>query len=150
MAQIVSIVYKPHGIDPRPEDRYARVPLEAATLVAGHGIEGDRKGGKGDRNLNLMSATALGRLAGEGYQTGPGQMGEQIVLGGLDVDTLAPGTRLRLGDEAVIEVVKARTGCSRLEHIQKHTKAEAAGRLGVMARVVAGGLIRVGDAVEST
>jgi len=40
-----------------------------------------------------------------------------------------------------------RHGCERFEAIQGRPREQAAGRLGVMARVVVGGPIRVGDPV---
>jgi MOSC domain-containing protein YiiM len=73
-------------------------------------------------------------------------MGEQIVISGLASEQLAGGTCVRLGDMALIEVLKARTGCDRLRQIQGCTPDAVAGRLGVIARVVTGGIIRVGDA----
>jgi MOSC domain-containing protein YiiM len=147
MATVVSIVHTPAGIDPRPPDRYARVPLEAATLEPGRGIVTDRKGGRPERQLNVMALETLHQLRAEGYRTAPGEMGEQIVVAGIDIGRLAAGTRLRLGDTAVIEVQNARTGCERLRHIQGCELAAVAGRLGVMARVVTGGAVRVGDEV---
>jgi MOSC domain-containing protein YiiM len=148
MATIVSIVHTPAGIEPRPPDHYARVPLEAATLEPGRGIVTDRKGGRPERQLNVMALETLEHLRAEGYRTAPGEMGEQIVVSGIDVGRLAAGARVRLGDAAVVEVQKARIGCDRLRHIQGCEPAAVAGRLGVMARVVAGGTIRVGDDVE--
>ncbi len=147
--KIVSIVHTPDGIDPRPADHYARIAVDVATLEAGRGIVPDRKG-RPQRQLNIMALETLEDLAAEGYRTGPGQMGEQIVLSGIAVDRLPSGTRLWLGDEVVIEVDKPRTGCERLRHIQGCTPADVAGRLGVMARVVVGGTIRVGDAVSES
>jgi MOSC domain-containing protein YiiM len=146
MGQIVSIVYTPPDVEPRPPDHYARVSLETATLEPGRGIVSDRKGSRFQRELNLMAAHTLEQLRGEGYRTSPGEMGEQIVLSGIDVDRLAHGARLKLG-EAVVEVDKPRTGCDRLRQIQGCTPAQVTGRLGVIARVVAAGTIRVGDAV---
>ncbi len=148
MGKVVSIGHKPEGIDPRPQDHYARVPLAAATLEPGRGIVTDRKGKNPDRQLNVMAQETLDQLAAEGYRTGPGQMGEQLVVSGLALDRLAPGVQLRLGEEAVIEVIKRRAGYSRLQNIQGCTPAQVAGGLGVMARVLRGGSIRVGDAVE--
>src|SRR5205823_6127713 len=59
MGQIVSIVYTPEGVDPRPPDHYARVPLSVATLTPGRGIVGDRKGTGRGRQLNVMAAHTL-------------------------------------------------------------------------------------------
>jgi MOSC domain-containing protein YiiM len=148
MPQIVSIVCTPNSItDQRPADRYARVPLAAAELLEDRGIAGDGKGSR-NRQLNLMAAETLAALRTEGFNTAPGELGEQIVLAGIDVDRLPAGTRLRLGGTAIVEVVLPRTGCARFEAIQGHAKETVAGRLGVMARVVRGGGIRVGDPVQ--
>ncbi len=151
MPHLASIVYCPAEDYVETPDHYLRVPVSTAELVAGHGIRGDRKGSQPERGLNVMSAEILADLAREGFQTGPGQMGEQLVLAGLDFSTLAEGARLRLGEAAstaVIEFVKNRTGCDRFEHIQGRSRESVAGRLGFMARVVAGGRIQVGDAVS--
>lgn len=147
MPHVVSLVYTPAGVERKPADRFARVPAAAVELIAGHGIAGDAKADGRTRQLNVMFAEVVARLRAEGYKTGPGELGEQIVVAGLDPTAVTPGTRLRLGG-AVIEVTLPRTGCARFEHIQGRPKAASAGRIGVMAKVVAGGVVRVGDAVE--
>src|SRR4051794_7712783 len=103
-ATIVSIVYRPTHIEQRPADHYGRVPVERVRLVVGHGIQGDTKGSRGKRQLNVMQAEMVEQLQAEGFHAGPGGLGEQIVVAGLDADALAPGSRLQLGDSAIIEV----------------------------------------------
>lgn len=147
MTQIASIVYKPAGM-PEPEDDYLRVDLDEANLIVGHGIEGDRKGGHPDRQLNVMSYETLTNLRVRGFYTEPGQMGEQIVIHQLDVDNLPSGARLQLGSQAVIEIIKPRTGCDKFERLQGHKREEAAGEMGVLARVITAGKIHVGDKVK--
>jgi hypothetical protein len=61
------------------------------------------------------------------------------------VHSLASDARLQLGESACVEVVEPRTECGRFEQHQGKLRQEAAGRLGVMARVLASGPIRVGD-----
>jgi MOSC domain-containing protein YiiM len=148
MPHIASIVYSPKIDYEEPADRYLRVPVSMADLVAGHGIDGDRKGSNPERGLNVMSAEILAQLAQEGFQTGPGQMGEQIVISGLDFDSLADGVQLQLGQTATIAFLKNRTGCERFEHIQGQPREIVAGRVGFMASVVTGGRIKVGDPVR--
>ena len=148
MSQIHSIVYTPATVLEKSPDHYDRAPLHDAMLVAGYGIEGDRKGGHPKRQLNIMSQETLQGLGGEGFQVAPGEMGEQIVLSGIDLIDLEPGSRVQFGDGAVIEVVEPRNGCDRFEHIQGKAPALAKRRLGVMARVVASGAIKVGDSVR--
>jgi len=148
MPRLVSIVYSPEGGEARPAGHYARVPLERTTLVENHGITGDRKGGSGQRQLNVMHAEALAELQAEGFKTSPGEMGEQLVIAGIEPSALTMGTRLKIGETAVIEVNIPRTGCGRFEHIQGKVKQQAAGRLGVLATVTTGGTIAVGDEVR--
>jgi MOSC domain-containing protein YiiM len=147
MPHLTSIVYSPADGTPEPDDHYRRVPLEQATLTVAGGIQGDRKGRNPGRQLNVMVVEALAALAEQGFKTAPGEMGEQLRLSGLDVESLPTGTRLQIGDEAVIELIKPRTGCDRFEHIQGKLAKEAAGRMGYMATVVVPGEIRVGDKV---
>ncbi|MEZ4669533.1 MAG: MOSC domain-containing protein [Anaerolineae bacterium] len=148
MSQIASIVYKPKG-QPDLENDYLRLDLDEATLLTGYGIEGDSKGGHHpDRQLNVMSYETLTILRTQGFYTEPGQMGEQIVIHQLDVDSLPAGARLQLGNDAVIEVVKPRTGCDKFERVQKKPRSSVQGQMGVMARVIQGGAIHIGDPVK--
>ena len=147
MPHLVSIAYRPADIEQRPQDRYARVPVERAKLVEGHGIDGDTKGRFPKRELNVILAEIVEQLRAEGFRAAPGELGEQLVIAGLGPDVLTPGVRLRLGETAVIEITAPRTPCSRFAHIQGRTIKSARGRIGVMARVVCGGDIALGDAV---
>lgn len=146
MAHVASIVYRPKGTG-RPQDRYERVPVERVRLVEFQGVEGDMKGSKTKRQLNVMHAEILAELGAEGFKVAPGEMGEQIVVVGIDPAVMVAGARLKLG-EAVIEVVEPRTGCARFEMIQGQPRDRVQGRLGVIARVISGGELAVGDPVE--
>ena len=147
MASVVSIVYKPEKA-PAQAQAYHRVPLQTAELVIGHGIEGDLKGGHPKRQINIMCHETLEQLRSEGFHVEPGQMGEQITVTGLDINALKPGERVQIGTDAVIEIVEPRTGCDRFQQYQGRHPSDAAGRLGQMAMVVAGGTIRIGDMIR--
>jgi MOSC domain-containing protein YiiM len=148
VSRVVHIFYKPAHLPARPAGRYTREPLAEANLIADHGIDRDVKGGKPDRHVNLMSAETLARLAEAGLRTEDGQLGEQVVVAGVEVERLRPGDRLFLGADACLEVVQPRTGCRRLQEVQGQPLTATSGRLGVMTRVLAGGVVRVGDAVR--
>jgi MOSC domain-containing protein YiiM len=147
MGELVSIVYKPQDAVSDAAG-YARTPLREARLVVGHGIDGDLKGGCPKRHLNIMAAETLQGLASEGFGASPGQLGEQLILSGIAVDALPPGARLQIGTSARVELTEPRTGCGKFERHQGKRKEEASGRLGMMARVITEGIIRVGDPVQ--
>jgi len=84
-------------------------------------------------------------------------MGENITTQGIDLLGLPTGTRLRLGDEAVIEITGLRNPCTQLESIQPGLMAavldrDANGALirkaGVMAIVLVRGTVRPGDTIR--
>src|SRR3954471_18470839 len=154
MITVKSIVYKPKDGSSEHEANvakgYLRQPLQDANLIEGHGIEGDRKGGNPNRNLNVMDETTQAELAAEGYPTGAGVLGENVILSGIDLRTLPEGTQLRLGDEAVIALGKPRIPCEQLTPLDARMPENVAGRMGVMCRVVKSGHVSVGDAVEVT
>jgi MOSC domain-containing protein YiiM len=146
-AHVVSIVFTPKEVPVRrPQGNYARVAVSRASLAEFQGIVGDLKGGTGERQLNIMAAETLAELRGEGFKTEPGELGEQVIVIGIDLANIAAGTRLRLGS-AIVEVAMPRTGCARFEMIQGKSKKQVTGRLGVLARVVSGGEVAVGDSV---
>ena len=142
---IHSIVYQTEKSVIEPPFRFNRTPLEQAKLIANHGIEGDRKAGSKKRQINIMSLETKQRLAAQGYKTGPGEMGEQITISGLDVSTLKPGDRLQLGSEAVFEVTMQREPCDWFARVQDQPKNVD---VGVLGRVLVGGSIAIGDTVQ--
>ena len=147
MGKLVSIAYSgTHGL-PRPLH-------QKATLRAGHGIEGDlRAGHHPQRQLNIMDAETLAALQAEGFPVGPGVMGENLVVEGIRVDQMPAGTRIRIGRQVLIETTKRRQPCSNLTPIDARMPAAVENRVGVLAQVLQGGEIQVGDPVtlvEST
>ena len=147
MGVILSIVYQPEATDVTHGEFY-RVPIDEAQLISGHGIEGDRKAGRNPkRHLNIMMRETLDSMANCGFKTAPGEMGEQLQIEGIDIESMAPGTLLKIGDTAIVRLNKPRTGCIWLEHIQGKPCADTEGKLGIMASVIESGMIRPGDKV---
>jgi MOSC domain-containing protein YiiM len=151
MSTIISLVYQPSKTLHEPPYQYNRVPADTLDLVAGHGIKGDHKAGRNpNRQVNIMSQEEMDELAQRGWRTAPGEMGEQIVISGLVLGMLPPGTLIHLGRSAIVEVAALRTGCAWLEQVQGRNRSETAGKIGVMGRVITSGNIAVGDVVRVT
>ncbi len=108
------------------------------------------------RQVHLIHTELHEELRQRGFDIAAGQMGENITTQGIDLLGLPTGTRLRIGDEAVIEITGLRNPCKQLETIQRGLMAavldrDANGALirkaGVMAIVLSGGMIRPGAAI---
>jgi MOSC domain-containing protein YiiM len=141
-------------------------------LIAGLGVEGDAHAGvtvqhrsrvardptqPNLRQVHLIHVELHHELRAKGFDVAPGAMGENITTEGINLLGLPSGTRLRLGDEAVVEITGLRNPCTQLDGIQQGLMAavldhDAQGNLirkaGVMAVVVAGGAVRPGDTIE--
>jgi len=141
-------------------------------LVVGEGVAGDAHRGPTVRHrsrvardpsapnlrqVHLLQAELLDELAARGFDVAPGVLGENVTTRGLDLLALAAGTRLALGDEVRLELTGLRNPCAQLDGIQPGLMAatlerDADGglvrRAGVMAVVLAGGVVRAGDPVR--
>ena len=117
--------------------------LREAQILADFGLEGcshAQPGGK--RQVLLVDRECL-----EAMELQPGMLRENITTGGLNVNSLAVGQRLRIG-EARLEVTMVCTPCNQVERIRPGLRKELWGRRGMLCRVLEGGIIRPGDPIE--
>jgi MOSC domain-containing protein YiiM len=124
-----------------PGHRLPMLPVDSALLEAGRGLDGDKHAGEASKRQVLIvdkeALDALGLL--------PGTIKENLTVEGLDVMRLHPGTRVRIGDSAVLEITSVCEPCFRMDEIRPGLQAELEGRRGMNSRVIEGGPIAVGD-----
>ena len=151
--------------------RMSKRPVERLRLIAGLGVERDAHAGltmqhrsrwvkqrtvPNLRQVHLIHAELFAELAGKGFAVAPAQMGENVTTRGIDLLGLPTGTRLRLGDTATIELTGLRNPCRKLDELapglmeavlEKGPGERIARKAGVMAVVIAGGEVHVGDPI---
>ena len=122
--------------------------VESAEMTAGFGIEGDRhavrRGARTARQVLLMDEETLGKFGLE-----RGQVRENVTTSGIALHALAPGSRVSLGDSAVVEITGYCTPCARMDEIRDGLQAALREQRGMLATVVSGGTVAVGDAVKA-
>ena len=109
--------------------------------VAGKGLEGDAAFGRSRRQVLLVEGEVLDR-----FHLQPGQTRENVVVRGLRMADLAFGSRLAIGP-VILEVTGDCTPCKHMDELQPGLQEAIRGKRGILALVVEGGRIRVGDLV---
>ncbi len=153
-----------------PQPGLPKPQASQITLVEGWGVQDDYHAGKtvrhrylarkdptrpNNRQVLLIDTVIHKMVREKGIQLAPGDLGENILLEGIDLMALPVGTRLQVGS-AILELTEIRDPCSQLDgvHPGLHRAVEipteqgiqpAAGMLGV---VLQGGTVKPGDKVQ--
>jgi MOSC domain-containing protein YiiM len=160
------------GLARDSEHHFSKQPCTALRLISGLGVEGDAHAGvlvqhlsrmakdptvPNLRQVHLIHAELFDELAAQGFTVGPAQMGENVTTRGIDLLGLSRGTRLRLGAQAVIEITGLRNPCYQINGLAPGLMQAVLGhaddgslvrKSGVMAVVITGGPVAVGDAIQ--
>ena len=151
---------------------FSKAAQPAIRLLAGLGVEGDAHQGvtvkhrsrvardptqPNLRQVHLIHAELHEELAAAGFTVAPGDLGENVTTRGIDLLGLPVGARLRLGDDAVVEITGLRNPCAQLDRFQSGLLSAVLGRdedgqlvrkSGVMGIVIESGEVHPGDAIE--
>jgi MOSC domain-containing protein YiiM len=125
------------------EHRKPMKAVEQAIAVADRGFEGcihSRHGGK--RQLLLVDSETLAE-----FDLVPGVLRENVTTEGLNMADLKPGQRLVIG-ASVLEVTIPCEPCFQMDEIRMGLQGALRNRRGVLCRVIEGGRISRGDAIE--
>ena len=126
-----------------PKKHWSMEELTEVRALGDRGFEGCAHARSGSKRQVLL----VDRETLEAMSLRPGIIRENITTDGLNVNSLQVGQLLRVG-EARLEVSAACTPCDQMEAIRPGLRKELWGRRGMLCRVVDGGVIRRGDAIE--
>ena len=141
-------------------------------LLAGLGVEGDAHLGEtvkhrsrvrqdptqpNLRQIHLIHAELHEELNAAGFDVSAGRMGENVTTRGIDLLGLPTGTKLRLGDDALVEVTGLRNPCKQLNRfrpglmdavLDRDKDGNLIRKAGVMGIVLSDGEVRPGDEIR--
>jgi MOSC domain-containing protein YiiM len=147
---------------------FSKDTVGSITLVAGLGVEGDVHAGgtvrhrsrvardptqPNLRQVHLVATETLAALADQGFDVGPGAIGENITTAGIDLFGLPTGALLRLGPDALVAITGLRHPCRQLDGlaaglmsalVDRDASGDGRYRAGVMGVVVQGGVVPAG------
>ena len=121
-------------------------PVQEATAISGMGLEGDRSAYEGNTRQVLYVDKEI--LDGAGLV--PGQVKENITVTGMNVSQVQPGQVFTIGDDVTLEAVGDCEACGKMDAIRMGLMDEIQGKRGMLAKVINGGNIKVGDSVTVT
>ena len=121
--------------------------VESANVIARFGIEGDRhgtsEGVRMARQVLLIDEETL-----KSFGLSHGEVRENITTSGIDLHLLETGQKVALGDEVVLRITGHCEPCTRKDEIRPGLRLEIDKKRGMLAYVVEGGAIKVGDAIR--
>jgi MOSC domain-containing protein YiiM len=115
---------------------------ERLRAIAGQGMDGCAHANPPKREVLFVSSEHLDSVGVE-----PGAIRENLTVEGADVQQWPIGQRVQVG-EAVFEITMVCDPCQRMDDLRQGLRAELDDRRGMLARVVEGGEVAVGDEVQ--
>ena len=119
-------------------------PVQEAAAISGMGLEGDRScKASNPRQVLVMDKETLDEL-----DLKPGMIKENITTTGLDLSQAEVGQVFFMGDQVTMEIVGPCEPCGKMDAIRTGLRGDLDGRRGMLAVVLNGGPIKVGDAIR--
>ncbi|HPX56484.1 MAG TPA: MOSC domain-containing protein [Syntrophales bacterium] len=117
-------------------------------LVEQSGLSGDAHAGFQHRQVSLLSEASIRKIRDKGLDVQFGDFAENLTISGIELFTLPLGTRLKVGNDVLLEITQIGKVCHERCHIFHQVGDCVMPREGVFAAVIKGGDVQVGDEVE--
>jgi MOSC domain-containing protein YiiM len=125
-----------------------KAPIEEAVLIQDYGLEGDVHAGSWRRQVSFLAAESIEEARRKGLDIGFGDFAENIATQGINWQEVPLGTRIRIGNSAVLQVTQIGKECHNKCAIYYLAGDCIMPREGIFARVLKGGKIRKGDNIR--
>lgn len=117
-------------------------------LIENFGLKDDAHAGDWHRQVSLLAMESIEKIKAKGLDVGPGDFAENITTIGINLVDLPIGTRLKLGDEVLMEVTQIGKECHSRCAIFYQAGDCVMPREGIFAKVLNGGKVRKGDPIK--
>jgi MOSC domain-containing protein YiiM len=100
------------------------------------------------RQVSLLAKESIEKIRAKGLNVQYGDFAENLTTEGIDLPSLPVGTKLKVGDEVLLEVSQIGKVCHNRCNIFYTVGDCVMPREGIFAKVLAGGEIKVNDRME--
>ena len=125
-----------------------KTQVEEASLVQDHGLEGDAHAGPWHRQVSFLASESIESARKKGLEVTFGDFAENIATSGIEWLKVPIGTRVQLGEMALVEITQIGKECHNKCAIYYMAGDCIMPKEGIFARVLKGGKIRCGDQVS--
>jgi len=136
-----------YAISISPERGQLKKEVPEANVIENYGIENDGHAGDWGRQVTCLNWASVQKAIKEhNLNLGSGDFAENILIDGLDLSGMTVGSRIRLAQDAILEV----TQIGKEDHPSVVTRKYGVSLLpreGLFCRVIKGGRIKKGDPV---
>ena len=123
--------------------------VREAELKPDWGVVGDAHAADWHRQVSLLALESIEKMRDKGLNVGPGSFAENLTTSGINLLSLPIGLRVRIGSEVVLEVTQHGKVCHDRCAIYYLAGDCVMPREGIFAKVIKGGQVKVGDAIEA-
>ncbi len=124
-----------------------KVNIPEGIFVENHGLKDDAHAGDWHRQVSLLAMESIEKIIAKGLDVAPGDFAENLTTIGIDLPSLPVGTKMKVGDEVLMEVTqigkKCHSGCAIFEQIGDCVMP----REGIFTKILKGGKIKKGDPI---
>ena len=125
-----------------------KTQVEEALLIQDYGLEGDAHAGPWHRQVSFLASESIQSAREKGLDVTFGDFAENIATSGIEWPKVPVGTRIQLGESALVEITQIGKECHNKCAIYYMAGDCIMPREGIFARVLKGGKIRSGDKVS--
>jgi MOSC domain-containing protein YiiM len=118
------------------------------SLIKNYGLENDAHAGDWHRQVSLLAIESISKIREKGLEVSPGDFAENITTEGIKLWELPVGTRMKLGEEALVEVTQIGKECHDRCAIYHQVGDCVMPREGIFVKVLKGGNIRPEDTIQ--
>jgi len=124
-------------------------PVARAVLKEGYGLVGDAHADLSThRQVSLLATESIDKMRCLGIDLCPGDFAENLTFEGIDLVALPVGMQVSIGKGIVLEVTQIGKECHSGCAIYRQVGRCIMPKEGIFARVIKGGVVKVGDTIR--
>jgi MOSC domain-containing protein YiiM len=112
------------------------------------GLDGDAHAGKYHKQISLLSIESIKKMKKQGANIKFGDLFENLVVDGIVLHKLPIGTKLKIGEDVLLEITQIGKKEEYLKEIEGKMYKSIMTKEGVFTRVIEGGIVKAEDEVE--